>query len=265
MEKRVRSPNYPAISLPDALDKTSALYKSLHTHPGPREVIVKGMGYASLNGSSMSAISALRKYGLLEGRGDEIKISDRAMRIMHPESNEERALAIQEAAGDPPLFAELDNRFSGEVPNEELLRNYLLRKNFSTGAVTHIIRSYRETKELVKAESGGYDSSSPTLEGSSAMHPETSSAHVQSQAVLGQKVPLNQGDERSIGRYDFEGGGYIRILTGGNIATEEALDMAETIIEIKRKEIERRKRALPVVIEPEENTSSPDDENDFNA
>lgn len=265
MEKRVRSPNYPAISLLDALDKVSALYKSQHTHAGPREVIVRGMGYSSLNGASMSAISALHKYGLLEGRGDEIRVSERAMRILHPESQEERARAIQEAASEPKLFVELEERFPGGVPNEELLRNYLLRRNFAPGAVSAVILSYRETKELVKAESGAYDSSSSPLEGSSEMHPELSSGRVQPQAAVGQKTLLDQQEERAIGRYDFEGGGYIRILTGGDIATEEALDMAETIIDLKRKEIERRKRAAPIANEPEENNSSPDDESEFDA
>lgn len=265
MEKRVRSPNYPAISLLDALDKVSALYKSQHTHAGPREVIVRGMGYSSLNGASMSAISALHKYGLLEGRGDEIRVSERAMRILHPESQEERVLAIQEAASEPKLFAELDERFPGVVPNEELLRNYLLRRNFASSAVPAVILSYRGTKELVQAEPGGYDSPISAIEGEDEMHPQPGTAQTPASAVTSKLMQQKQQDERSIGRYDFEGGGYIRILTGGNIATEEALDMAETIISLKRKEIERRKKAAPVVVEAEEDISGSDIESEENA
>ncbi len=44
MEKRSRSPNYPAISLPAALDKVANLYKNQHTHSAPREVVAQGMG-----------------------------------------------------------------------------------------------------------------------------------------------------------------------------------------------------------------------------
>ncbi|MCH9020705.1 MAG: hypothetical protein IIA73_10135 [Proteobacteria bacterium] len=265
MGKRVRSPNYPAISLPDALDKVSALYKSQHTHAGPREVIVRGMGYSSLNGASMSAISALHKYGLLEGRGDEIRVSERAMRILHPESQEEHALAIQEAASEPNLFAELDERFPGVVPNEELLRNYLLRRKFAPGAVSVAILAYRETKELVQAESSGYDSPISAIEGQDEMHPQRGTAQTPASAAIPGMMPQNQQDERSIGRYDFEGGGYIRILTGGDIATEEALDMAETIISMKRNEIERRKKAAPVVSEAEDDISDPNIESEENA
>lgn len=254
MAKRVRSPNYPAISLRDALAKAELLYKNLHTHAAPREVIATAMGYASLNGSSMTAISALNKYGLLDGRGDEIKISDRARRILHPETEEERARAIRDAASDPELFSELDERFPGATPNEELLRNYLLRRNFSSSAVSQVIRSYRETKELVEAESHGYDSL-VLIEGpASVQSPQPASDQPRSAAVVPQNRLQNQLVERSIGHYDFEGGGYIRLSVGGEIATEEALDMAEIIISLKRKEIERRKETAKIVQESDSNT-----------
>lgn len=50
-------------------------------------------------------------------------------------------------------------------------------------------------------------------------------------------------DEREIGRYNFEGGQHIRIVATHDLDTEEALDMAETIITLKRRELERKKRA----------------------
>ena len=81
MDKRIRSPNYPALGLPDALAKAAGIYRVLHNHAGPREVIAKAMGYTGLNGASATAISALHKYGLLERSGEENKISERAMRI----------------------------------------------------------------------------------------------------------------------------------------------------------------------------------------
>lgn len=265
MDKRVRSPNYPALSLRDALDKVSVLYKNLHNHPGPREVIAKGMGYASLNGSSMTAISALHKYGLLEGRGDEIRISDLAMRIMHPESEEERATAIREAASEPQLFTELDERFPGTVPNEELLRNYLLRRNFAPNAVSHVVLSYRETKELVEDQKGSYDSPVSTTKGPADMQPQTSSEHSRETAGAGRISHVLQSQERSIAQYDFEDGGHIRILIGENTSIEEALDMAETMIELKRREIERRRKSTAVATIATEEVSDAENDSEQNA
>ena len=113
MDKRIRSPNYPAISLPDAVTKVTTLYRAIHTHAAPRAVVAKGMGYNTLNGASATAISALHKYGLLERIGDEIKVSERALSILHPHTPQEKADAIRAAAGEPALFAELNERFPG--------------------------------------------------------------------------------------------------------------------------------------------------------
>ena len=52
------------------------------------------------------------------------------------------------------------------------------------------------------------------------------------------------GDERSIGRYDFEGGSYVRIAASEGLDTETALDMVEILIELKRKELARKKASV---------------------
>jgi hypothetical protein len=158
MERRIRSPNYPSFSLPVAIEKVAALYAAQQRHPAPREIVATGMGYNSLNGASATAISALHKYGLVEGRGDQLRVSERAMRLLHPESSEERAEAIREAAYDPPLFAELNERFPGRLPNDDLLRNYLIRRGFAPNAVTSVIASYRETSEMVERDEVRQDS-----------------------------------------------------------------------------------------------------------
>ena len=48
--------------------------------------------------------------------------------------------------------------------------------------------------------------------------------------------------ERLLGRYDFEGGGSVRVVLSGEMETDEALDMVETLIALKRAELARRKR-----------------------
>jgi hypothetical protein len=248
MEKRIRSPNYPALSLPEAINRATALYRVQHTHAAPREVVARGMGYSTLNGASASAISALHKYGLLERAGDEIKISDRMMRILHPQSTDERGLAIHEAARSVQLFEELDERFPGRMPNDDLLRNYLVRKGFAPAAVSSVILAYRETSELVSREAGPHDSPEQAQEHADMM----TAAAVSSAETARQSSPaiaLGKGasDERPIGRYDYEDGSYVRIVAGGDIDTEAALEMVETLIDLKRKELARRKSTVSAV------------------
>lgn len=48
-------------------------------------------------------------------------------------------------------------------------------------------------------------------------------------------------DERPVGRYDYEDGSYVQIMARGDIDTEEALKMVETLVALKRKELARRK------------------------
>lgn len=172
MDKRIRSPNYPALSLPEAIKRVQALYGAHHTHAAPREVVAKGLGYNSLNGASMTAISALQKYGLIDRAGDGLKVSERALRILLPHSPVERATAIQEAANDPPLFAELKENFPDRIPGDDLLRNYLLRRGFAPGAVSSVIAAYRETSEMAEEEVRAHDS----LHGQSQEHAAAMSA-----------------------------------------------------------------------------------------
>lgn len=172
--------------------------------------------------------------------GDNVKLSERAMQILHPQSPQEKAAAIRASAREPALFAELAERFPGAMPNEELLRNYLLRNGFAPAAVSSVILAYRETSELEDQESGPYDSApspspgeprppmqSPSYPGTPG--PQTS----QNSAVL-------QGNEQVLLMYQFAGGGPpLRLTVANNVDIFEALDMAETQIEIKRKELSR--------------------------
>lgn len=248
MEKRLRSPNYPAISLKEALARVSALYKAIHTHAAPREVVAKGIGYNALHGASATAISALQKYGLLERAGEDLRISDRAMQILHPQSPEEKAQAVRAAATAPALFAELAERFPGSMPNEELLRNYLLRNGFAPGAVSAVILAYRETSELVAQEVQSYPHapSMPTMEQHAMQPPQGQPSQPRTLGELAAPNLLrSQGDQQVVLMYQFsQFAAPLVVAAPSGLPIEEALEMVETQIAIKRKELARNaKRA----------------------
>jgi len=263
MDKRLRSPNYPAIGLPEAVERIGVLYRTLHNHGAPREMIARALGYAGLNGASATTISALNKYGLLDRDGEELKVSDRARRILTPLSEEERALAIREAAFLPPLFAELAEKFPGRVPNDELLRNYLSRKGFAPGALSSVVLAYRATSEMV----GGGATPYGGLENQPDEAPPMPTPTATIAAPLRQAVPSAHhveiiGKERSLGRYDFEGGQYVRIAASDGVDTETALEMLDVLIDLKRKELARQARlANRVIATPNpEAENNPDEE-----
>lgn len=215
------------------------IFSNQHTHGAPREVVAKSMGYNTLNGASATAISALTKYGLLEGRADEIRVSDRAMRILHPQSQAEKAEAIREAANAPELFRELAERFPGRFPAEEVVRSYLIRKGFAEAALSPVILSYRETNELVEREAEPYDSPVPAGAGPLENQPMQSlqtTGQVQ-KAIVSQAVASHGG--ALFMSYTFTGGRTLECRLFGDVPEDEALDMMETLITLKKKEIAR--------------------------
>jgi len=153
----VRSPNYPQLSLPDAIDRVRTVYKTLHTAKTDQEKIVQILGYGSLNGRSMGVLSALRKYGLLQGAGESLSVSQDAVIILERQKGHpERVAALRKAALTPPLYSELHARFGGQPPADEDLRIHLAASGFSRTATSEITKNYRETIDLVSSEDAGY-------------------------------------------------------------------------------------------------------------
>src|SRR5262245_17261888 len=96
---KARSPQYPAIGLKEAVDKIAAVYHKDYQNKTTREVVAKHMGYDSLHGKALGVLSALGKYGLLEGRGDEYQVSDLTVSIIaHPVGSPERVAGLWAAA-----------------------------------------------------------------------------------------------------------------------------------------------------------------------
>lgn len=155
--KRARSPNYPAISLPAAMQQLRGLFDRIQKHKAPKEAVIKGLGYGGWNGASATALSAHVKYGLLERlEKDEYKISELGMRLMFHHSPQEYTEALIEASSKPQLFAELLEEYGDTVPHEDILKPRLIRQGFAQGAVETVIDSYRATMEFVSANSTRY-------------------------------------------------------------------------------------------------------------
>ena len=147
--RRIRSPNYPALSLAEAIQRIKPVFERERLHPMPREVVLKGLGYAGPNGAALGTLSAVGKYGLLEKSGDSYRVSSRAVAILHPSSPEEELEALRAAALEPPLFAELVQQFPGGQVSDDNLRSFLVRQGFSSGALSGVIQAFRETMQMV--------------------------------------------------------------------------------------------------------------------
>jgi hypothetical protein len=149
--RRIRSPNYPAISLSEAISRIGPVYERDRQHPMSRDVVLRGLGYSSPNGAALGTLSAVAKYGLLDKNGDTYRVSARALAILHPNHPNEKSEALRQAAFAPTLFAELAEQFPGGQVSDDNLRSYLMRMGFSTGAISGVISAFRETMQMVSS------------------------------------------------------------------------------------------------------------------
>lgn len=214
---KTRSPNYPASSLSEAIEGIKKVHKADLRNKMTRETVARHLGFKGLSGPSTIAIAALRAYGLLEGRGDELRVSSDAVAIIaDPVSSAERQKAIRKAALQPRLFAEINSHYEGQRPSEENLRSYLIRKDFSSDAASRATRAYLDTFDLVTREGGEYDSGAdqaqePEMEpltdtGGPRRPPMPKKPPVASsrQAVF----PLSEGDVTLVFPADLSAAGY---------------------------------------------------------
>jgi len=153
-----RSPNYPSISLRDAVKLIKNAYPNIHRHKTDKASLVKMFGYSSLNGASLTTMGALNQYGLLEGRSDSIGISEdgETIAIDHVGSTL-RIEALQRCSTNPSVFQDIAEEFGDHLPSDEIIRPFLLRNGFQSTTVDAPIRAYRETMDFVSEEISAYN------------------------------------------------------------------------------------------------------------
>jgi hypothetical protein len=184
---RVRSPNYPALSLPQAIEAVTKIHGAEQHLAAPKEVVAKHLGYANFHGLAGRIVSAVEKYGLLEEvNRDKLKVSPLAMSILFPATPEEKQKAVNEAAFKPPLFAAIRDEWQGSRPSDENLRVYLVRKKFASDALDRVIEVYKETMDLVTPESGRYG---PANVGQSGQKQENPPMQTTGQQIVARSAP----------------------------------------------------------------------------
>jgi hypothetical protein len=147
---RMRSPNYPGISLPQAIELVSKLHQKNRTNAVDRESAAKDIGYSGLTGRTLKLIAALSQYELIEkaGKGN-IRVSKTAVDILHG-LDEQIVIEAKRVAGNaPPLFQRIFARFDDGIPSENAIRSYLIQEGFTDAALTPVLKSFMETNRFL--------------------------------------------------------------------------------------------------------------------
>jgi hypothetical protein len=154
---KVRSPNYPALDLAAALKAARTAFGKDNRNRMSQAALGKHLGHDSLSGPALGKIGALRAYGLVEGKGDELKITDGAVHaLMAPVGSPERNSALAQLAARPKLFQEIQKDFP-TLPSQENLKFWLIKRHFAPDAAEKAVKSYLATMRLVAGGPEEYD------------------------------------------------------------------------------------------------------------
>lgn len=148
---RMRSPNFPSLTLEEALTAAKVIWDKNRKAPIPREAAAKDLGYAGLTGRSMTVLGALNQYGLIEitAKGQtRVTQTGEDIFIGYPESV--RRAAVTRAGRSPGLFRDIYEKYEGDIPGENAIRSFLFQNGFTNEGVEKAIKSFAATNRYVE-------------------------------------------------------------------------------------------------------------------
>ena len=146
---RQRSPNYPSISLPDAVAKAVRLYEGVGTAGAPPDSAAKLIGYSRNHGTARMTASALKKFGLLDERNGRLVPGRYTVDLANfPPTHPRHAAALRGAALSPTIYREVFGRYRphGVLPPDEVLSPELVADaGFLPDKVGRFLRDFRDS------------------------------------------------------------------------------------------------------------------------
>lgn len=154
-----RSPGFPSIDLETALTKTKAMYAVEKRHFAHFSTVMQHWGYGAKSGQGRLAFSAVKKFGLIDVKGEgatkSARVSDFAEKILIDDrpGSTERAKALQEAALRPAIHAELWREFGGTMPSDtEMLFRLRSEKKFTEAGAKDFLAEFKRTLAYAKVD-----------------------------------------------------------------------------------------------------------------
>jgi hypothetical protein len=148
---RMRSPNFPGISLESAVKAARLIYDKNRRAVIMREDAAKDIGYSGLTGRSLKIMGALNQYDLIENVSKgQVRVSKTAEEIFHGYPEDVKIAALHKAGSSPTLFNDIYDRFEGEIPGENAVRSFLFQKGFTNEGVERALRAFLETNRFLE-------------------------------------------------------------------------------------------------------------------
>jgi len=202
----------------------------------PGEIVARAMGHESLNGAARAKIGSMRQYGLMEGRGEKLRLTDRTFQILQSPDAKEVAQATAEAAYAPSLFAEIHS--NKPDASDEAIAYWLRRdRKFSAEGAAKAVKAYRDTTAALGLASGSYN------RGDEENNKPPAAGEKRDQKPRDVNPPKPPENNSGAGRHNvtgllLEGGTIADVGFSGNPLTREGIDMLIDYLKLTR-------RALP--------------------
>jgi hypothetical protein len=206
------------LDLGTALIATRKAFEKDNRNKMSKGALAKHLGHDSLSGPALGKLGALRAYGLIDGNGDELKITDDAVHaLMAPEGSAERSAAMLKMATQPKLFQEIRKNFR-TVPSAENLKFWLIKRQFASDAAEKAAKTYLATMRLVEGGAQAYDSSSET-EPENDMQTQASASAASVSRTATRAVPMESNLS--------PGGAPLRVVMNGDrLDIQASVDLA---------------------------------------
>lgn len=169
---RLRSPNFPGLSLEEAVESAREIFdKSRHAEI-PREVVAKDLGYSGLTGRSVVILGALNQYGLVENTSKgQMKVSQLAADILHGYPESVRLEALYKAGREPSLFKAIFDKFDNHIPSDNAVRSFLIQSGFTNDGAEKALKTFLETNRFLEIK-GACESRGVVQENARELAPE---------------------------------------------------------------------------------------------
>lgn len=161
---RMRSPNFPTLSLEEAIKVAGELYSKVRKVTVDREAAAKELGYSGLTGRSQKVLGALNQYGFMDNVAKgQCRITDLAEQALHGFPEAEKIGAIHKAAHSPALFDAIFSEFGEKIESEHAIRSFLLKRGFTDRGVESALQSFLESQRFLEltGASESYDNAGP--------------------------------------------------------------------------------------------------------
>ena len=118
---------FPKANIESIIEAAKKIANQFKGQPFDRVALSTALGYKGpRTGGFNQVLADLRRFGVIDGRGDAIQATSIAQRLAVPSGPDEYSMAVLEMMNKVPLFAQLYDHYEGTVPSAEDLQTTLI-------------------------------------------------------------------------------------------------------------------------------------------